>query len=271
MTEHVSVKAIRRATRRGPRAIRDVPGDAVAQGWASTAVCFRRAVRGVNPRGAQTDRDAPGADTHERVMRGPGVVWPGSEPQLRLMHRRGTWCALRVVSVRILTGPARDWAMRVGEPAAAAHAPTPCLVRRCSWRPICVSYHPQQPPTDRPTRWWVPRLHGMLAPPPLHRPGRPRPFPTGLRAMLRCCDLPKIRPLHPKIRPLHVRYVRYMHMGEYRTRPGQGPTCRRGGRGGGSGAAHMQRAHTTPPGACYMATIQPWVCSLAPHNHPVHI
>ena len=107
MTEHVSVKAIRRATRRGPRAIRDVPGDAVAQGWASTAVCFRRAVRGVNPRGAQTDRDAPGADTHERVMRGPGVVWPGSEPQLRLMHRRGTWCALRVVSVRILTGPAR--------------------------------------------------------------------------------------------------------------------------------------------------------------------
>ena len=41
MTEHdVSVKAIRRATRRGPRAIRDVPGDAVAQGWASTAVAF---------------------------------------------------------------------------------------------------------------------------------------------------------------------------------------------------------------------------------------
>ena len=163
-------------------------------------------------------------------MRGPGVVWPGSEPQLRLMHRRGTWCALRVVSVRILTGPARDWAMRVGEPAAAAHAPTPCLVRRCSWRPICVSYHPQQPPTDRPTRWWVPRLHGTLAPPPLHRPGRPRPFPTGLRAMLRCCDLPKIRPLHPKIRPLHDRYVLHAHGSTGRDRD-RGRHAARGGAG----------------------------------------
>ena len=189
--------------------------------------------------------------THERVMRGPGVVWPGSEPQLRLMHCRGTWCALRVVSVRILTGPAGDWAMRVGEPAAAAHAPTPCLVRRCSWRPICVSYHPQQPPTDRPTRWWVPRLHGTLAPPPLHRPGRPRPFPTGLRAMLRCCDLPKIRPLHPKIRPLHGRYVRYMHMG-VQDATGTGADMPPGGaRGRLWRRPHATRAHNTTRGVLY--------------------